>query len=85
MLAKSYGNGFYREDYNGDGVLKGFNGFLDRHTFCGDSYEEGDYVLEYEIMPLGQDLDGMQQWREGFEAGAKMMKEYYEFLEVEES
>lgn len=51
MLAKSYGNGFYREDYNGDGVLKGFNNFLNRHTFCGDSCEEGDYVLEYEMEP----------------------------------
>lgn len=74
MLAKSYGNGFYREDYNGDGVLEGFNNFLDRHTFCGDSGDEGDYILEYEHTPMGQDMDGMQQWREGFLAGLQMMK-----------
>lgn len=58
MLAKSYGNGFFRPDYKGGhGVelLAEFNEFLDQHTFCRHEGGEGDYVLEYEIPPFGEE------------------------------
>lgn len=54
MLAKSYGNGFFRPDYKGGrGVvlLSEFNEFLDQHTFCRGEGDEGDYILEYEQEP----------------------------------
>lgn len=54
MLAKSYGNGFYREDYkkgNGVKLLEDFNEFLNQHTFCRCEGDEGDYILEYEMEP----------------------------------
>lgn len=47
MLAKSYGDGFFREDYNGN-LLQEFNVFLGKHTWCGDVATEGAYILEYE-------------------------------------
>jgi len=54
MLAKSYGNGFYREDYKGGrgvALLAEFNEFLNQHTFCRYEGDEGDYILEYEMEP----------------------------------
>lgn len=53
MLAKSYGNGFYREDYHGN-LLNEFNAFLDKHTFCQFEGDEGDFELEYEMQPWEQ-------------------------------
>lgn len=47
MLAKSYGDGFFREDYSGN-LLQEFNDFLDKHTWCEDVATEGAYYLEYE-------------------------------------
>lgn len=61
MLAKSFGMGFYADNYHGKTFLQNFNEFLDEHTFCmndGTSdCDEGDFVLEYEEMPFYQFME----------------------------
>lgn len=61
MLAKSFGTGFFAENYHGKTFRQNFNEFLDEHTFClndgsGDS-DEGDFVLEYETTPFNQFIE----------------------------
>lgn len=61
MLAKSFGAGFFADNYHGKTFLQNFNDFLDEHTFCMNDgtgeCDEGDFVLEYETTPLDQIIE----------------------------
>ncbi len=69
MLAKSYGVGFYREDYNGKDWKVELNNFYDKHTFCQGSTDEGDYVLEYETPTKTEIMERSKTYMDGFTDG----------------